>query len=70
MNTKKLSYWKVWSFKTRIYEKHKKANYTIMFMNGTLKKHIFDTDKQTKQDIIYLWTEVREKSYWLRLKGN
>lgn len=54
MNTKKLSYWKVWSFKTRIYEKHKKANYTIMFMNGTLKKHIFDTDKQTKQDIIYL----------------
>ena len=41
-----------------------------MFMDGTLKKHIFDTDKQAKQDIIYLWTDVREKSYWLRLKGN
>lgn len=32
-------------------KKHKKANYTIMFMDGTLRKHIVDTDKQ---DMIYL----------------
>ena len=62
MNTKKLSYWKVWSFKTRIYEKHKKANYTIMFMDGTLRKHIVDTDKQAKARYDILMKQMLEKN--------
>ena len=28
---------------------HKKAEYIIMFMNCTLRKHIVDTDKQAKE---------------------
>lgn len=32
-------------------KKHKKADYTIMFMDGTLRKHIVDTDKQAKARI-------------------
>ena len=28
---------------------HKKADYTIMFMEGTLRKHIVDTDIQAKE---------------------
>ena len=30
-------------------KKHKKADYTIMFMDGTLRKHIVETDKQAKR---------------------
>lgn len=29
-------------------KKHKKDYYTIMFIDGTLRKHILDTDKQEK----------------------
>ena len=29
-------------------KKHKKADYTIMLMEGSLRKHIVDTDKQAK----------------------
>ena len=29
-------------------KKYKKANYTIMLLDGTLRKHIIDTDKQVK----------------------
>lgn len=28
---------------------HKKADYTIMFMEGSLRKYIVDTDKQAKE---------------------
>ena len=29
-------------------KKYKKADYTIIYMDGTLRKHIVDTDKQAK----------------------
>lgn len=30
-------------------KKHKKVDYTIMFMDGSLRKHIVETDKQVKE---------------------
>lgn len=33
---------------------HKKAEYTIMLMDNTLRKHIVDTDKQAKKNLKYL----------------
>ena len=39
---------------------HKKAEYTIMFMNKTLRKHIVDTDIQAKNRLELL---MNEKSY-------
>lgn len=62
MNTKKLSYWKVWSFKTRIFEKYKKADYTIMLLEGTLRKHIIDTDKQAKEKFEILMKQMLDKN--------
>ena len=43
---------------------HKKAEYIIMFMNKTLRKHIVETDKQAKQRFEMLMaTNARKKSY-------
>lgn len=30
-------------------KKHKKVDYTIMFMDGSLRKHIVETDKQAEE---------------------
>lgn len=42
-------------------KKHKKADYTIMFMDGTLRKHIVDTDKQAKARYDILMKQMLEK---------
>ena len=41
---------------------HKKAEYTIMFMNKTLKKHIVDTDIQAKERFDILMKQMLEKN--------
>ena len=41
---------------------HKKAEYTIMFMNKTLRKHIVETDKQAKQRFEILMKQMLEKN--------
>lgn len=42
---------------------HKKAEYTIIFMDNTLRKHIVDTDKQAKERFEILYeTNARKKS--------
>lgn len=41
---------------------HKKAEYTIMFMNYTLRKHIVDTDKQAKERFEILMKQILEKN--------
>jgi len=41
---------------------HKKAEYTIMFMNKTLRKHIVDTDKQAKEKLEALMKQMLEKN--------
>ncbi len=41
---------------------HKKAEYTIMFINKTLRKHIVETDKQAKQRFEILMKQMLEKS--------
>ena len=41
---------------------HKKAEYTIMFMNCTLRKHIVETDKQAKRRFEILMKQMLEKS--------
>ena len=43
-------------------EKHKKADYTIMFMDGTLRKHIIDTDKQAQKRLEILIKQMLEKN--------
>lgn len=41
---------------------HKKAEYTIMFINKTLRKHIVDTDKQAKERFEILMKQMLEKN--------
>lgn len=43
-------------------KKHKKSDYTIMFMDGTLRKHIIDTDKQAKARYDTLIKQMLEKN--------
>ncbi len=40
---------------------HKKSEYIIMFMNKTLRKHIIETDKQTKRRFEMLMKQMLEK---------
>ena len=41
---------------------HKNAEYTIMFMNKTLRKHIIDTDIQAKAKLKLLMNEMLNKN--------
>ena len=41
---------------------HKKAEYTIMLMEGTLRKHIVETDKQAKRRFETLMKQMLEKN--------
>ena len=41
---------------------HKKAEYIIMFMNKTLRKHIVDTDIQAKNGVELLMNEMLKKN--------
>lgn len=41
---------------------HKKAEYTIMFMDSTLRKYIVDTDKQSKERFEILMKQMLEKN--------
>ena len=43
-------------------KKHKKADYTIMFMDGNLRKHIIDTDKQAKERFKMLMKQMLDKN--------
>lgn len=40
----------------------KKAEYTIMFMDNTLRKHIVETDKQAKERFEILMKQMLEKN--------
>ena len=40
---------------------HKKAEYTIMLMDGTLRKHIVDTDIQAQKRLEILINQILEK---------
>lgn len=41
---------------------HKKAEYIIMFMNKTLRKHIVETDKQAKERFEVLMKQMLQKN--------
>ena len=41
---------------------HKKAEYTIMFINYTLRKHIVETDNQAKKRYDILMKQMLEKN--------
>ena len=41
---------------------HKKAEYTIMFMEKSLRKHIVETDKQTKERFEILMKQMLDKN--------
>ena len=41
---------------------HKKADYTIMFMDGNLRKHIVETDKQAKERFEILMKQMLDRN--------
>ena len=41
---------------------HKKAEYTIMLMDGNLRKHIVDTDIQAKERFEILMNQILDKN--------
>ena len=41
---------------------HKKAEYIIMFMNKTLRKHIVETEKQAKERFEMLMAQMLERN--------
>ena len=43
-------------------KKHKKVEYTIMLIDGTLRKHIVDTDIQAKERFEILMKRMLEKN--------
>ncbi len=43
-------------------KKYKKADYTIMFMEGSLRKHIVDTDRQAKERFEILMKQMLDKN--------
>ena len=43
-------------------KKHKKADYTIMLMDGMLRKHIIDTDKQANKRFKILMKQMLDKN--------
>ena len=43
-------------------KQHKKAEYIIMFMNKTLRKHIVEIDKQAKERFKMLKAQMLEKN--------
>ena len=63
-------------------KEHKKAKYTIMLLDGTLRKHIVDTDIQAKERFEILMKQILEKNpidenlkntdplKWIGLKNN
>ena len=49
-------------------KKYKKADYTIMLMEGSLRKHIVDTDKQAKVRYNILMKQMEHVQEKLNLK--
>ena len=43
-------------------KKYKKAKYSIMLLDGTLRKHIVDTDIQAKERLEILMNQMLEKN--------
>ena len=43
-------------------KKYKKADYTIMLLEGTLRKHIIDNDKQAKEKFEILMKQMLDKN--------
>ena len=43
-------------------KEHKKAEYTIMLLDGTLRKHIVDTDIQAKEKLEILMKQMLERN--------
>ena len=41
---------------------HKKAEYTVILMDGTLRKHIIDTDKQANERFEILMKQILDKN--------
>ena len=46
----------------RYFKEHKKAEYTIMLLDGTLRKHIVDTDIQAKERLKVFMKPMLDKN--------
>ena len=50
------------NLRLRYLKEHKRAEYAIMFMDGTLRKHIVDTDIQAKERLETLMNQMLDKN--------
>ena len=48
--------------RSRYFKEHKKAEYSIMLLDGTLRKHIVDTDIQANERLEILMKQMLEKN--------
>ena len=48
--------------KLQFLKEHKKAEYSIMLLDGTLRKHIVDTDIQAKERLEILMKQMLDKN--------
>lgn len=53
---------KYWHLRLQYLKEHKKAEYTIMLLDGTLRKHIVDTDIQAKERLEILMKQMLGKN--------
>ena len=61
-NEEKIILNKYGRMRLRFLKENKKAEYIIMFMNKTLRKHIVETDKQAKERFEMLMAQMLEKN--------
>ena len=54
--------WKYGYLRLEYLKKHKKADYTIMLLDGSLRKHIVDTDIQAKERFEILMKQMLDKN--------
>ena len=54
--------WKYGYLRLEYLKKHKKADYTIMLLDGSLRKHIVDTDIQAKERVEILLKQMQKNN--------
>ena len=61
-NEEKIIFNKYGRMRFKFLKENKKAEYIIMFMNKTLRKHIVEIDKQAKESFKMLMAQMLEKN--------
>lgn len=62
-NEEKIILNKYGRMRLKFLKENKKAEYTIMLMEGTLRRHIVETDMQAKDKVERIIKQLKEQSY-------